>query len=117
MKKNSNLKNFVGKVNVSNSLLKSLVLIQKNYSPDEQKKHLSNLKNFKKFINSCERKLKNNSKKVLIVSFNSNNKYKIKHVLMKNITEIASGFLGDLVVQNKEGKKMWLFMTAVEIYL
>ena len=24
---------------------------------------------------------------------------------MKNITEIASGFLGDLVAQNKEGKK------------
>ena len=36
---------------------------------------------------------------------------------MKNITEIASGFLGDLVAQNKEGKKMWLFMTVVEIYL
>mgnify|MGYP001171690467 FL=1 len=105
MKKNFNSKNFVGKVNVTNSLLKSLVFIQKNYSPDKQKKHLSDLKNFKKFINNCERKLKNSNKKVIIISFNSNNKYKINHVLMKNITEIASSFLGDLVAQNKEGKK------------
>ena len=56
MNKNSNPKNFVGKVNVSNSLLKSLVLIQKNYNPDKQKKHLSGLKNFRKFINNCEKK-------------------------------------------------------------
>ena len=75
MKKNSNSKNFVGKINVTNSLLKSLVFIQKNYSPDKQKKHLSDLKNFKKFINNCERKLNNSNKKVIIViQFNNSTK-------------------------------------------
>ena len=105
MIKNKKKNNFVSKVSINKSLLKSLIYIQKKYQPPQQKKQLLNLKIFKNFIINCEKKIKYNNKKVIIVSFNPNNKYKIGHFLMKNITDVASNFLGHLIAQNKEGKK------------
>ena len=105
MIKNKKKNNFVSKVSINKSLLKSLIYIQKKHQPSQQKKQLLNLKIFKNFIINCEKKIKYNNKKVIIVSFNPNNKYKIGHFLMENITDVASNFLGHLIAQNKEGKK------------
>ena len=62
MKKNSSSKNFVGKVNVSNSLLKSLVLIQKT-SPDKQKNIYQVLKILEN-LSTIVKNLKNSNKKL-----------------------------------------------------
>ena len=103
--KSKNINNFICKVTVNNNLLSSLVNIQRKSNPNDQKYDLLNLEKFKKFVKNCEKKLKSKKTKVLIISFNSNKKYKIDHLLMRNITEIASSFLGNLVSQNKHGEK------------
>ncbi len=103
--KSKNINNFICKVTVNNNLLSSLVNIQRKSNPNDQKYDLLNLEKFKEFVKNCEKKLKSKKTKVLIISFNSNKKYKIDHLLMRNITEIASCFLGNLVSQNKHGEK------------
>ena len=99
------LQDFVSHISINKTLLKSLILIQKKYPIGKQKKQLLNLKIFINFIINCEKKIKSNNKKALILSFNYHNKYKIDHLLMKNITEAASEILGHMIVQNKEGNK------------
>lgn len=100
--------NFVSRIYINKILIKALISIQKKYYPKEQKNQLLNLKIFRNFIINCEKKIKSNNVKVLILSFNCNNKYKIDHLLMKNITEAASKVLGNLVVQNMTGDKLVL---------
>ena len=99
-------KNFVSHVPVNKNLLKELISIQKKYPPKDQNSKLFNSNMFKKFIINCEKKIRFSNKKALVLSFNRNNKYKIDHILMKNITFSASKILGRLIIQNKEGNKL-----------
>ncbi len=99
------MKNFIVTVNINKNLFKELKnIFLKNKNQNLLKKKILKNKKFFKFIKNCEKKIKSNKIKGIIISFSK--KQLIDPKLMTILTETVSNILGLLIPQNNKNEKL-----------
>ena len=99
------MKNFIVSVNINKNLFKELKnIFLKNKNQNLLKKKILKNKKFFKFIKNCEKKIKSNKIKGIIISFSK--KQLIDPKLMTILTETVSNILGLLIPQNNKNEKL-----------
>ena len=98
------MRNFILNSRITTSLFEGINKDFKKHKEIVAKlKIIQNLK-FVKFIKNCEKKIKRDNIKGIIISFS--NKKKINPNLMKIITDVVSNILGSLLEQNNKNEKL-----------
>ncbi len=98
-------KNFVKFINIDQKLYKIL----KNIKKIDLNKNTIYIKSLEKFVKKCKKILdeKNNTKAIIISLYPKNKKFtELSAQIVKRLTEIMSGYAGDILIQNSSQDKV-----------